>query len=97
LHSLPGGRTLAALNKENVLDYRPRAAGGSVYAMTDLQRTYSGMVLTLARDGQVSGRAMIDTGLNVFLSAAEQEGPGRLVVGGSVGGGAALVRLTESH
>jgi hypothetical protein len=96
LRSLPGGRTLVAANKENVLDYRPAALGADVYAMTDLQRTYSGMLLTLGRDGKASAPTMLDTGLNVFLSAAETDGPGRVVVGGSVGGGAALVRLTAA-
>jgi len=51
----------------------------------------------LGRDGKASAPTMLDTGLNVFLSAAETDGPGRVVVGGSVGGGAALVRLTEAR
>jgi CHAT domain-containing protein len=97
LHALPDGRTLAAGNKENVLDYRPAGPRADVYAMSDLQRTYSGMLLTLARDGTASAPTMLDSGGNVFLSAAEDEGPGRLVVGGSVGGGAALVQLTEAR
>jgi hypothetical protein len=97
LRSLPGGRTLVAANKENVLDYRPGGAQANVYAMTDLQRTYSGMLLILGRDGKASAPTMLDTGLNVFLSAAETDGPGRVVVGGSLGGGAALVRLTEAR
>ena len=97
LRPLPGGRTLVAANKENVLDYRPGGARADIYAMTDLQRTYSGMLLILGRDGKASAPTMLDTGLNVFLSAAETDGPGRVVVGGSVGGGAALVRLTEAR
>jgi hypothetical protein len=96
LRPLSGGRLLVAANKENVLDYRPGGRRADVYAMTDLQRTYSGMVLTLGRDGRASAPTMLDTGLNVFLSAAEMDGPG-MVIGGSVGGRAALVRLTEAR
>ncbi len=64
--------------------------------MTDLQRSSSGLVLILARDGKASAPTLVDTGRNVFLSAAEIDGPGRLVVGGSVGGGAALLRLSDA-
>ncbi|MDB5423621.1 MAG: hypothetical protein JWQ29_1037, partial [Phenylobacterium sp.] len=97
LRELSGGRVFVALNKANVLDYRDGAVRRDVYAMTDLQRTYSGMLLILARDGAASAPTMLDTGGNVFLSAVEADGPGRLVVGGSVGGGAALVRLTAAR
>ena len=95
LKALPGGRTLVVANKQNVLDYRNTGGGQDAYAMTDLQRSSSGLVLILGRDGKASPPTMVDTGRNVFLSAAETDGPGRLVVGGSVGGGAALVRLSE--
>ena len=93
LKALPSGRTLVVANKQSVLDYRDTGGGQGVHAMTDLQHSYSGLVLILARDGKVSPPTMVDTGRSVFLSAAETDGPGRLVVGGSVGGGAALVRL----
>ena len=93
---LPDGGTLVGAWKESVLDYRQRAVEGSAirsYDATDLAAWESGMLVTLTRDGRPSALKMLDSGGDLFVSAADASEPGAILVGGSLGEEAAIFHL----
>jgi CHAT domain-containing protein/tetratricopeptide (TPR) repeat protein len=81
----PDGRLVLAAGKENLLDYRT----GNDAAPS----TFSGMVLTLARDGSASPPVMLDSGSNLFVTAVEASDPADILIGGALGGAPAIFHL----
>ncbi len=92
LQALPDGRTFLAASKETVVDYgrRPRSRG---YDPNDLRVLRGAMLLTLGPDGTASAPRMLDSGSDLFVSAAEAGDPSDIRVGGSIGGDAAIFHL----
>lgn len=93
---LPGGRVFAAASKENVVEYRPpavaRAAGANPFTVMPFPHTYSGLVLTLDSRGRASPVKLLDSGSNIYVTAALASGA-QVLLGGAVAGQAALFRL----
>jgi hypothetical protein len=54
------------------------------------------MLFTLARDGTASARKMLDSGSNLYVDDADASVPGDIVVGGSIGGDAAVFHLSAA-
>ncbi len=67
------------------------------YAILPFPHTYAGLVLTLDRTGAVAGRKLLDSGSNVYVTAADAGAPGELLIGGALAGQAALFRLTTGR
>lgn len=85
----PDGALIAAGRKENLLDYRL----GDAPLSGGKRASYSGVVLTVGPDGTVSQPRMLDSGGNLFLFSVEASDPESVVLGGAVGGEAAVFRL----
>ncbi|MBU2307242.1 MAG: CHAT domain-containing protein, partial [Alphaproteobacteria bacterium] len=96
---LPGGRTFVAASKENVVTYRPAApavaAKANPFAVMPFAHTYSGLLLTLGRDGAASAPKLLDSGSNIYVTASATGRPGEILLGGALGGQAAIFHLAE--
>jgi CHAT domain-containing protein len=93
---LPDGRAAAAAGKQNVVDYPPNGAlppKANPYAVLPFHDTVSGMVVLLGRNGKAAPPRMLDSGSNVYVTALQTGSTGEILVGGAVGGQAALIRL----
>jgi CHAT domain-containing protein len=86
-----GGYALAA-GKQSVVDYRHEAGAADPFSLDDLKAPLSGMLVLLNAKGQVVSTRMLDSGFDLFVADAEA-GPGEVMVGGSLGGDAAVFRL----
>ncbi|TAJ67942.1 MAG: CHAT domain-containing protein [Phenylobacterium sp.] len=98
LSPLPGGRALVAASKEAVFDFRtpaPASPTPDPYRLGDLPRTFAGMVFTLERDGSAGPPRMLDAGNSVFVSGADASRPADILLGGTLGGEAAIFHLRE--
>lgn len=87
LQALPDGRTFVAAYKLNLVDYAPAGAalGGG--------RSYSTLALTLDQQGRASAAKLLDAGADVLPNAALPDGRGGVLLGGALGGQAALFQL----
>lgn len=95
LGALPGGRVVVAASKVAVTDFAPPAAPArpQPYRARRLDRTFSGMVVVLDRDGRASAPRLLDSGSHVLVTAVEARDPADLLVGGALGGTAAIFHL----
>lgn len=57
--------------------------------------SYSGMVLTIGPDGMVSQPRRLNSGGNLFLFNLEASDPDTVMLGGGIGGEAAVFRLSR--
>ncbi|WP_374574539.1 CHAT domain-containing protein [Phenylobacterium sp.] len=95
LAALGDGSTFVAARKANVLDYAPLEARAKAEAQGAApSTTYSGMLLTLDATGRVKAEKMLDSGGDLFVFSAEAGDPGDILVGGALGGEAAIFHLT---
>ncbi len=96
---LPGGRTFVAASKENVVSLRPpnvaAAARANPYAVLPFTSTFSGLVVTLDRKGVPSAPTLLDSGSNIYVTAADASRPGDILLGGALAGQAAVFHLSE--
>lgn len=96
LAALPSGRVFVAASKEAVFDFRvppPRQATLDPYRLGDLPKAFSGLVLTLDRNGRPSGSRTLDAGGVVLVTTADATRPDDILLGGGVGGEAAIFHL----
>lgn len=96
LDAMPGGRTLVAASKEAVFDFRTPALPGPTpdpFRLGALPKTFGGMVLILDRDGRAGPPRMLEAGGSVFVSGADASRPGDILLGGALGGEAAIFHL----
>jgi len=94
LSALRDGRVLVAANKDNVVDFRPLAlAPGQRLDIHRLPLLYSGMLVTLGRDGAASPPLVLNAGASVLASTTAAGEGGDILVGGSVGDAAAIFHL----
>lgn len=93
------GETVVVASKENVVDYQPpapaAAATADPFAIRPFQRSYSGMVLSLGRNGATREPKLLDSGANIYVDALETGRPGEILVGGALAGQAAIFRLSK--
>ncbi|MFN3584264.1 CHAT domain-containing protein [Phenylobacterium sp.] len=96
----PGGQTLIAASKENVVDYRPpdlaRARRANPYALLPFPHTYSGLLVTLGPDGRAGAPRLLDSGSNIYVTALAADADD-ILLAGAVAGQAAIFRLTEGR
>jgi CHAT domain-containing protein len=99
LAALPGGRTFVAASKENVVTLRrpdvAAAARANPYAVLPFTSTFSGLVVTLDRKGAPSAPTLLDSGSNIYVTAADASRPGDILLGGALAGQAAVFHLSE--
>lgn len=97
LAALPGGGTFVAASKETVVTYRPpapaEAARTNPFAVMPFVNTYAGLVLTLGRDGTVATPRMLDSGSNLYVTAAAAGAADEILLGGALAGQAAIFHL----
>ena len=95
LGAAPGGRVVVAASKAAVTDFAPPAAPGRPrpYGERRLDRTFSGMVVVLDRDGRASAPRLLDSGAHVLVTAVDARDPGDILVGGALAGEAAIFHL----
>ncbi len=98
---LSDGRLLLAASKANVVDYLPvdlaRARAADPYAVLPFDDTVSGLLLTLDARGRPGPPKLLDAASNVYVTALEAGRPGEVLLGGAVGGQAAIFRLVEGR
>jgi hypothetical protein len=100
LSPLAGGRTLVAAHKRSVVDFAPPPAPGvrlDPYRLRRTDVTFAGLVLTLGRDGRPGATRILESGANVLLTAAETSAPAEILLGGALGGEAAIFHLTPAR
>lgn len=93
---LPGGRVFVAASKEAVFDFRvppPRQATLDPYRLGDLPKAFAGLVLTLDRNGRPTAARTLDAGGVVLVTTADASRPDDILLGGGVGGEAAIFHL----
>lgn len=93
---LPKEGVIVAASKQAVLDIRPPAApalAADPYRLGILPFSLAGMVFALSRDGRVSPPRMLDSGSTVFVTSLDASQPGDVLLGGSLGGEAAIFHL----
>ncbi|MGA0605546.1 CHAT domain-containing protein [Phenylobacterium sp. VNQ135] len=99
LAGLPDGRTLVAASKANVVDYLPvdlaRARTAKPYAVLPFVDTFSGLLVTLDRDGRAGRSKLLDSGSNIYVTDLDASRPGEILLGGAIAGQAAIFRLEE--
>jgi hypothetical protein len=96
LTPLPGGRALVAASKEAVVDVRtPALPAPDPYRLGALPLTLGGMVLVLGRDGRAGPVRRLEAGGSVFVSGADASRPDDILLGGTLGGEAAIFHLSE--
>ncbi len=96
LAALPDGRILVAASKAAVVDFTPPPAPGAAadpYRWRRTDRTFSGMLLTLGRDGRAGPPRLLDSGSNVIVTALEASRSDDVLLGGSLAGEAAIFHL----
>lgn len=96
LGALPDGRAYIAASKEAVFDIRLPAIPGATpdpYRLGDLPKSFGGMVVVLARDGRASAPRMLEAGGSVFVTSIDASDPRDVLVGGTLGGEAAIFHL----
>lgn len=99
LGDLPAGRLLVAASKQAVVDFAaPSAIGATrdIYRARDLKRADSGMVVVLDRRGKASAPRMLDSGAGVLVNGVDTSDPGDILLGGSLGGEAAIFHLADT-
>ncbi len=99
LGELSGGRLLVAASKQGVVDFTAPSAIGEkrdIYRTRDLQRANGGMVLVLDRQGKASAPRMLDSGAGVFINGMDVSRADDILLGGSLGGEAAIFHLTDT-
>lgn len=97
LSPLPNGRILVAASKEAVFDFRTPAMPGPTpdpYRLGALPLTFSGMVFVLDAEGRAGPPRMLDAGNSVFVSGADASRPDDILLGGALGGEAAIFHLS---
>ena len=87
LQGLPDGGTFVAAYKENLVDFAP--AGAALGA----GRSYSTLVLTLDARGRAGPAKLLDAGSDVLPNALLVDDRGGVLLGGALGGQAALFRF----
>ncbi|WP_312160483.1 CHAT domain-containing protein [Phenylobacterium sp.] len=96
LGAMDGGALIAAAKLSQV-DYRPEPADRrDPYAPGDMRTHVGGMLVRLEADGSLSAPKLLDSGSNIYLSAADASRPGEALLGGSLGGAAVVFRLTTA-
>jgi len=98
LSPLPGGRALVAASQEAVFDFRTPALPGKTpdpYRLGALPVTYGGLVLVLGRDGKAGPARRLEAGGSVYVSGADASRPDDILLGGTLGGEAAIFHLRE--
>jgi len=98
LSPLPGGRALVAASQEAVFDFRTPAMPGltpNPYRLGALPLTYGGVVLILGRDGKAGPPRRLEAGGSVYVSGADASRPDDILLGGTLGGEAAIFHLRE--
>lgn len=96
---LPGGRLLVTASKQGVVDFAVPLAIGvkrDIYRTRDLKRANGGMVLVLDRRGRASAPRMLDSGAGVFINGMDASRPDDILLGGSLGGEAAIFHLADT-
>lgn len=94
--SADGGALIAAAKFAQV-DYRLGAGGlADPYAPGAMRTHIGAMLLTLRADGTTSSPKLLDSGSNIYLSAADASRPGEALLGGSLGGSAVVFRLATA-
>jgi hypothetical protein len=88
-----GNRLAVAAAKIDVLDYR----GPAPKPLTARTYSASGMLLMLGADGAATAPKMLDSGGDLFLDDVAADDEGELVVGGALGGEAALFRFAQAR
>lgn len=94
LSLLPDGRLFTAASKEARVDIRPAetpAAEG--FEDRDFTVLHAGMVFILGPDGAATPVRMLDAGADVYVDGADASRPDDILLGGSVGGRAAIFRI----
>ena len=95
LGGLPGGRTFVASRKQGVVDYRSEPfRRASIYAHENLQVQHSVMLLTLGPDGAAGAPQLLASGSSVLVSSADSSRPGDILLGGALGGRAAIFHVS---
>lgn len=98
---LPDGRTLVAASKANVVDYLPvdlaKARTAKPYAVLPFVDTFSGLLVTLDRNGRAGAPKLLDSGSNLYVTALDASRPGEILLGGAIAGQAAIFRLEETR
>jgi CHAT domain-containing protein len=91
-----GAKVLVVASKDKVTDFMRRGGNATpgAYAMGDLRSQKTGMLLSLGPGGAASAPRMLDSGFDLFLSAADASDPGDILLGGSLGGQAAVFHLS---
>jgi hypothetical protein len=86
---------MVAASKETVVDYRPPAPTAKIdpYAIAPFPHTYAGMLVTIDRRGLVSAPKLLDSGSNVYVDALAAGPGGEILLGGGLGGQAAIFHL----
>lgn len=99
LAAMPDGRTFVAASKANVVDYRPPDVAAALradpYAVKPFTPTYSGLLLTLGRNGAPTAPKLLDSGSNIYVTTAEASQAGDILLGGALGGQAAIFHLAD--
>ncbi|CAN7535150.1 CHAT domain-containing protein [Phenylobacterium sp. LjRoot164] len=88
------GATLVAAIKASQVDYRPATAVVAPGEPEEATTQYSGMIVHLRADGAVAAQRLLESGSNLYLSAADASRPGEALLGGSLGGAAVVLRLS---
>ena len=99
LGALPSGRLVVAASKQAVVDLATPLVGGrqgDIYRIRDVKRANGGMVVVLDRKGQASAPRMLDSGIGVFVNDMDTTLPGDILLGGSLGGEAAIFHLADT-
>lgn len=96
LSSAGGDRVVAAGMKENVVEIRAAAptAAFDPFDLSPHANTYSGMMVLLG--GKAAAAELLESGANIYVDAAART-PRGFVVGGALGGQAALFHLATGE
>lgn len=71
------------------------AARANPYAVLPFTSTFSSLVVTLDRKGAPSAPTLLDSGANIYVTAADASRPGDILLGGALAGQAAIFHLSE--
>lgn len=94
LTSAPDGTAVVAAIKASQVDYRAAMAAIAPDQPEEITTHYSGMIVRLGADGSAAAPKLLDSGSNIYLSAADASRPSEVLLGGSLGGAAVVFRLT---
>ncbi|MGH6999201.1 MAG: CHAT domain-containing protein, partial [Phenylobacterium sp.] len=97
LSPAPKGATLAAAIKASQVDYRAPQTAIVPGQPEEITTQYSGMIVQLGADDAVEASKLLDSGSNLYLSAADASRPGEALLGGSLGGAAVVFRLSTAE